>query len=182
MSRKKSDRIEKNLKKKADKKRLKKEAKKQKKEAAKKEKEQEEQKPTLSGILDTVNLALSVSRAALGSFFGHLRIDVARFKIIIATGDAASTAVAYGAVSQTVAYLLAIFENSKRVRGLKKAEMDIVCDFLGDSTTADIKISFSLRVWHLFHLAFASLISLVKHKLKSAKNMAQQSPAPKNEK
>ena len=165
MSRKKSDRIERKLKQKADKKRLKKEQKKEKK----KSEEKEKKKTSVSDILDTVNLATSVAKAALGSFFGHLRVDVARFKIRIATGDAASTAIAYGAVSQTVAYLLAIFKNSKRVRGLKKAEMDIVCDFLGDSSSADIKISFSLRVWHLFHLAFASLISLIKHKLKSAK-------------
>lgn len=163
MSRKKSERIEKKLKQKADKKRLKKEAKKEQKKAEKKEKK----KTSISDIMNTVNLATTVAKAALGSFFGHLRVDVARFKIRIATGDAASTAIAYGAVSQTVAYLLAIFENNKRVKGLKKAEMDIVCDFLGESSSADIKISFSLRVWHLFHLAFSSLISFIKHKLKS---------------
>lgn len=165
MSRKKSDRIERRLKQKADKKRLKKEEKREKKKAEEKEKK----KPTLAGILDTVNLATTVAKAALGSFFGHLRVNVARFKIRIATGDAASTAIAYGAVSQTVAYLLAIFENNKRVKGIKKADMDIACDFLGESSSADIKISFSLRVWHLFHLAFSSLISFIKHKINAQK-------------
>ena len=170
MSRKKSERIEQKLKKKEAQKQLKKEAKKEKKNAEKKE--NEDKKVSLSGILDTVSLGTSIARAALGSFFGHLRVDVARFKITVATGDAASTAVAYGAVSQTVSYLFAILKNNKRVKGLKTAEMDIVCDFLGESPSADIKLSFSLRVWHIFHLAFASLKSLIKHKLKS--------PASKN--
>ena len=168
MSRKKSERIERQLKKKADKKQLKKEAKKEKKKAEKEE--QEKKKASLSGILDTVKLATSIARAALGSFFGHLRVDVARFKITVATGDAASTAVAYGAVSQAVAYLLAMFKDNKHVKGLKTAEMDVVCDFLGESPSADIKISFSIRVWHIFHLAFASLKALIKHKFNSLKN------------
>ena len=169
MSRKKSDRIERKLRKKADKKRLKKEQKKENKLSEAKEKK----KTSLSDILDTVNLATSVAKAVLGSFFGHLRVDVAKLKIKVATGDAASTAIAYGAVSGAVACLLAIFENSKRVRGLKKAEMDIVCDFLGESSSADIKISFSLRVWHLFYIAFAALGKFVKHKLKSAKKAGE---------
>ena len=168
MSRKKSERIERQLKKKADKKQLKKAAKKEKKESEKKEKEKK--KVSLSGILDTVSLITSIVRAALGSFFGHLRVDVAKFKITVATGDAASTAVAYGAVSQAVSYLLALFKDNKRVKGLKTAEMDVVCDFLGESPSADIKISFSIRVWHIFHLAFASLKALIKHKFNSLKN------------
>ena len=180
MSRKKSERIEKRLKNRANKKQLKKETKKE-----SKKKEQNEKKDidsSFSGVLDAINLAISIVRAALGSFFGHLRVDVARFKIVVATGDAARTAVAYGAVSQAVAYLLAILRNNKRVKGLKTADMDIVCDFLGETPSADIKISFSLRVWHLFHLSLVSLLSIVKHKLKTSKNNTNTDIKPKNEK
>ena len=82
-------------------------------------------------------------------------------------GDPATTAVAYGAVSQAVSYLLALLQNNKNVRGLKKADLDIECDFLSDSIAADIELSFSMRVWHVFHIAFAALGSLIKKKVKS---------------
>ena len=175
MSRKKSERIERKLKKKADKKRLKKEQKKEIKEAEKKEKEK---KTSISDILSTVSLATAVAKAALGSFFSHLRVDVAKLKIKIATGDAASTAVAYGAVTGALSCLFALLENNKNVRFTRKAEMDVVCDFLGESPSAEIKISFSLRVWHLLHVAFSALKRFIKHKLKSAAKNA----TPSNEK
>ena len=182
MSRKKSERIERKLKKKADKKRLKKEQKKENKKAEKEKKKQdkEQKKTSISDILDIISLVSSVAKAALGCFFSHLRVDVARFKITVATGDAASTAVAYGAVSGAVSCMLAIFEDNKNVKLTRKAEADVVCDFLGESPSADIKISFSLRVWHLFHVAFAALKSVIKHKLKSAKKATLNNENKKN--
>ena len=161
MSRKKSEKIEKKLRKKTDKKRL--------KDAQKQAEKQTEKKSSTEDILDTVKLVLAIAKTALSTFFGHLRVDVARFKINVATGDAASTAIAYGAVSQATSYLLALLKDNKHVKGLGNADMDVVCDFLGESSTADIKISFSLRVWHILHLALASIISLVKHKLNAEK-------------
>ena len=172
MSRKKSDRIEKKLHQKQEKKRLKKERKKEKKESSR----EDSKKSSFTEIIDTVNLTASVIKTALGGFFGHLRVDVARFKITVATGYAASTAIAYGAVSQAVSYLLAILKSNKNVRGINKADVDIVCDFLGERSSADIKLSFSLRVWHILHIALISLLKLIRHKFdKLKKDDAQRS-------
>ena len=168
MSRKKAEKIKKQLAAKEEKKRKKKQLKKEKKHAQKEQKAKEpKQKKSLSEILDLIDLVLALVKTVLKCFFGHLRVDVARFRIKVAMGDPATTAVAYGAVSQAVSYLLALLQNSKNVRGLKTAELDIECDFLSDSIAADIELSFSMRVWHVFHIAFAALGSLIKKKVKS---------------
>ena len=168
MSRKKAEKIKKQLAAKEEKKRKKKQLKKEKKQAQKEQKAKEpKQKKSLSEILDLVDLAIALVKTVFKCFFGHLRVDVARFRIKVAMGDPATTAVAYGAVSQAVSYLLALLQNNKNVRGLKKADLDIECDFLSDSIAADIELSFSMRVWHVFHIAFAALGSLIKKKVKS---------------
>ena len=175
MSRKKAQKIKDQLKAKEEKKQKKKQLKKEKKQAAKAQKAKEpKQKKTLSEILDLVDLATALVKTVLKCFFGHLRVDVARFRIRVATGDPASTAVAYGAVSQAVSYLIALLRDNKNVKGLKTADFDIECDFLSDSTTADVKLSFSMRVWHVFHIAFAALGSLIKSKIKSAQKKSER--------
>ena len=179
MSRKKAEKIKKQLAAKKEKQRQKKQLKQEKKQEKKKQKEKEPKpKKSLSEILDLVGLAVTLVKTVLKCFFGHLRVDVARFRIRVATGDPATTAVAYGAVSQAVSYLLALLQNNKNVRGLKKADLDIECDFIAESISADIELSFSMRVWHVFHIAFAALGSLIKNRVKSAiKKSKRSSPA-----
>jgi cation transport ATPase len=179
MSRKKAEKIKKQLAAKEEKQRKKKQLKQEKKQEKKKQKEKEPKpKKSLSEILDLIGLAVTLVKTVLKCFFGHLRVDVARFRIKVATGDPATTAVAYGAVSQAVSYLLALLQNNKNVRGLKKADLDIGCDFIAESISADIELSFSMRVWHVFHIAFAALGSLIKNRVKSAmKKSKRSSPA-----
>jgi len=161
MSKKGAEKLEKKLASKKAKKEEKKLRRKQQHEDEKKE----GKKKSLSDILDVIELVTKIAKKALGAFWGHLRIDVARFKIKVATDDAATTAIAYGAISQAAAYLFEFLRNEKKVKGLKRADTDISCDFLSDSTEADINISFSLRVWHILHIGLASLIELIKHKI-----------------
>ncbi len=163
MSKKKSEKIKLKKQQKADKKAEKKRLSKQKKDEEKRQKKKE--KKSIGEIIDTVDLVLVLVKVILKRFFGHLRVDVARFRIKVATPDPATTAIAYGTVSQTVAYLFEILRNNKNVRGLQKADIDISTDFLSDTPTADIKLAFSLRVWHVFHIALSALASLIKKKI-----------------
>ena len=190
MSRKKADKIKAQVKANEEKKRKKKQLKKEKKQAAKAQKAKEpKQKKSLAEILDLIELAIALVKAVLKCFFGHLRVDVARFRVKVAMGDPASTAVAYGAISQSVSYLLALIENNKNVKGLKSAELDIECDFLSESISADIELSFSMRVWHVFHIVFSALGALIKNRIKSAAKkskktslMPKSAPTPQKQK
>ena len=84
----------------------------------------------------------------------------------MATGDAATTAIAYGAVTQAVNLLFPLLEQVKNFSFPKERDIDIVADFAGEGMEADIKISVSLRVWHLFHVAFGALFTAIKHFVK----------------
>ena len=135
------------------------------------EEEKEKKKKSFSDILDVISLITKIAKSALSTFWGHLKIDVAKFKIKVATEDAATTAIAYGAISQATAYLFEFLKNEKKVKCPKSADADVTCDFLADSPEADINVSFSIRVWHILHIALASLKALIKHKINSNKKI-----------
>ena len=170
MSKRAAQKIERKLAKKKANQEEKKLHKKQQKDAEKKE----GKKKSLSDILDVIELVTKIARAALGAFWGHLKIDVTRFKIKVATDNAAATAIAYGAVSGAANCLFEFLENEKKVKGLNRADTDISCDFLADTPEADIDISFSLRVWHILHIGIASLISVIKHKISADNKKSNQ--------
>jgi len=165
MSRRKAEHIRKKARKKAQKKReaalAKEEAKKQKKEAAK-----GKPKKSMSEILDSISMIRSIAAEVIRRFFKHLRIDVARVKVKVATGDAATTAVAYGAVCASLNVLLPVLYEVKNFSLPKEKDFSVEPDFVGDTPELDVKLSFSLRVWHVFHVAFGALKKFLKHQTK----------------
>ena len=134
------------------------------KKAEKKELKKNAPKKSLSEILDMITMVRKLAATVIRIFFKRLRIDVARLKIKVATGDAATTAIAYGAITQAVNLLLPVLENVKTFDLPKEADFSIEADFLSDAIEADVELSFSLRVWHLFDVAFGALKSFLAHK------------------
>ena len=163
MSKKKAEKLRLKAKKKAQKKReaakAKEEAKRQKKEAAKKR-----PKKSMSEILDTISMVRSIAAEVIRRFFKHLRIDVARVHVKVATGDAATTAVAYGAACTALNMLLPVLSQVKNFSLPREKDFSVEPDFLGETPTLDVKLSFSLRVWHLFHVGFGALGKFLKHR------------------
>lgn len=133
------------------------------------------EKKSFREILDIVKLITAIVKVVIKKFFRHLRVDVARLRIVIGTPDAATTAIAYGAASQSASYLFALLQKVKNVRGLDSADFSIETDFTSDTTKADIKISFSLRVWHVFDMAFGALGALIKSKFAQMKKADEKS-------
>lgn len=161
MSAAKAERIRQKKAKKAAKKKAAAEEKKRKKQE-KKEADAKKPKKSMSEILDTLSLIRQLVSVIVRRFFKHLRVRVARFKIKVATPDAATTAVAYGAVTQSINILLPILEEAKHIHMPGIADWDIQADFLSETPEADIKISFSLRVWHVLDIAVRALLSFFK--------------------
>ena len=167
-------------------KREKKLAKKAKKKAEKKQAKEEQKKAERSGdvkkekksageILDIISLVANLIKAVIGKFFSHLRIKVARIRLKIATADAATTAITYGAVTQAINVLFPLIDQIKTVKTPPNKDIDISADFCSDETEIDIEISFALRVWHLFSVLFAALGKLIKYIFKTVKRKAQSS-------
>ena len=90
-------------------------------------------------------------------FTHHLRIKIAKFKIKIASPDASVTAVTYGAATGILNVLLPILRDVENLGLPKEEEFDISADFVSDTTEIDMKVSFSLRTWHVADIALRSL-------------------------
>ena len=106
---------------------------------------------------------MSPMQMVIRRFFRHLRIDVARLRVKVATGDAATTAIAYGAVTQSINVLFPLLESIDTLSLPQNADLSVEADFLSDSPELDVMFSFSLRVWHLFSVAFSALGAFLKH-------------------
>lgn len=162
MSAKKARKIREARKKKAEKEKVARQQKAIKKEQKKKEKAAKPKK-SMAEILDLVRLVCRLVSAVIRRFFRHLRIDVARLRVKVATGDAATTAIAYGAVTQSINVLFPLLESIDTLSLPQNADLSVEADFLSDSPELDVMFSFSLRVWHLFSVAFSALGAFLKH-------------------
>ncbi len=127
--------------------------------------EKKEKRP-LGEIISLVREALSTLLARFGR---HFRIKVARLNITVATGDAATTAMLYGVAAQGVSYILEALDRMTNVDYTKNSEVNVNVDYLSESTTVDISLAFSLRVWHIFDMLLRVLFSAIKNLFKSKK-------------
>ncbi len=164
MSDKKAEKIKAKLLAKQEKKKKKKQEKKSAKLA-----EKHKKKKSLSDILDIISLVKDILAKVIKIFFSHLKVKVAKLKIKVATGDAASTAIAYGLISQAAMYLFTLLSPLDGLTFPREKDTEIVCDYLSDEMEIDLKISLSIRVWHVLHVGLGALGELIKHKIKKSK-------------
>jgi hypothetical protein len=138
------------------------------KKLAKEEKKKHKKKKSIGEILDLLRLITALLGVVIRKFSKHIRIHLSRLKLTVATADAATTAVAYGAATQTLSVLFPLLESVKQIRLPKENELDVGIDFLSDTPSFDLKLSVSLRVWHVFDVAFGALFTFIGHKIKTA--------------
>ena len=95
-------------------------------------------RPPLTELIPLVckTLGLFFSR-----FFGKLHIKVAMLHVRVGSSDAMQTAVIYGAVNQSVQYLVEFLRKISHVDGLKKADIRIEPDFLSDKIEFELKLT-----------------------------------------
>lgn len=111
---------------------------------------------------------ISQIRPDLTQLFGRLlrsmRLEIARLRIRVGTGDAATTALAYGAISQAVSYLLAWIDETFRRKQRKQNDFSIQADFVNKTAQAECKLLFRIRMWRLPFLGGRALLLLLKAK------------------
>lgn len=144
---------------KREQKQVEKEAKKTQKKLEKKQQKQEKKKykkthpeefRSKRSLTDNISLIIDVVKALISRFFKHLRIDLSHIHISLVGEDAAQTAILYGVVTQSVAYLLEIMASLKTVSPPDLTDVSVTPDWVGEKTRVDIKISFSMRVGNVF--------------------------------
>ena len=148
----------------------KKQAKKQAKKAAKKAKKATEkhlattdcpqEKMTLA---EKLVLVRALAATLLRKTHKHLKLKMARLHIRVATGDAASTAILYGAVSGVLASLLALLDRATSLRA-KQPQVAVFADYLSEKPSADVKLVFSISVRGALAILFAAAFSYLRAK------------------
>ena len=150
----------------------------EKKQAAKAEKDEQKkqkkadeaasgkQKKPISETVDDIKDYARLVADTLKTFFGHLRIDICRAIVTVGGKDASSTAMTYGIVSQSVAYLMETLSNVTHFRRMKGEKIDVRADFLSDKISADLEVRFRVRVINILHVALRGGIGFIKIKNK----------------
>lgn len=145
--------------------------------APKKEPKASEAPMTLTEKLTLIRQLLAALLRATGK---HLYLRAARLHIRVATGDAASTAIAYGAVSGGVALILTVL-GKFTVLHAAPPDVAVMADYLGEKSEIDARVVFSMRVGGavcvLFSVAFAFLKA--RRVQKEKRNTAAGTPAVK---
>ncbi|MBE6605970.1 MAG: DUF2953 domain-containing protein [Ruminococcaceae bacterium] len=122
---------------------------------AEKKDEKKEKKP----ILDSLGDIISIVSKFITRFFGHVRVKLAHIVIRVGSDDPASTAVRYGAVIQSVAYLTEILKRKTRFFPQKGAVIDISPDFTADKTVAQIDIKLSVTLGGILYSFISAAIA-----------------------
>ncbi len=120
----------------------------------------EKRKQTFSDKLEMLRQIIRIVRLLLRRFLTYLRTDIRCFEITVSGMDAAETAIVYGAVSQSAAYLFELLDNNTNVRWKNADKCGIYIDFVGDHCEAAVDITLSLRVWQLLDLLWRGISSL----------------------
>lgn len=134
--------------------RLKREAKR----AEKKQRKKQEKKAQKAN-LPKPNLPenLTMIRALTKNFYriskGRIHIRTLRMQIVVATGDAAKTALLWGSISGSASLLLNWINDHYAPIEHYRGEVDIRPDFAGSESGADIDLIFSLSLWSALRIA-----------------------------
>ena len=99
-------------------------------------------------------------------FLRHFRMDITRLHVRVGTGDAASTAILCGVVSQALAFLLEFLSLHTNLHPRHRADLSVTPDFLAEKSTVDCKIVFSLRVYAILGLGIRLFHHILQSKVK----------------
>ena len=147
-----------------------KKAKKQKKPAKKKdtavtEPEEGEKKQSVAAMLiDMREMIFDLLKRAPRK----LRLEIKRLHLTVGAADAASTAITYGIVTQSVGAALTLAEEHADVR-IKKNSILLAYDFLSGKISADVNIRLSIRVGSILNLALRFIYNFIKYKITNTK-------------
>ena len=125
--------------------------------AKKSEKKKEKKKYSFSDIGALLRFAIRVLKILLAKFGQSLRIDLRELQIVVATEDAAQTALLFGAVSPAAAWLLSLSETHKNFHIRRGAPLSCRADFLAQKSSLSLHILFTIRPRQILSIGFSVL-------------------------
>lgn len=140
-----------------------------KKKASKKEEKPEQKKektpkppklPEKPSVFEIISAFKDLVFGILSRFARHLKIEELRLRVLVASDDAAKTALEYGGVCTAAGGVRAVAEGAHRVNR-KKVCVEVECDFLAETPEIDAEICVSIRIWRLFVIALFAAKPLI---------------------
>lgn len=95
-------------------------------------------------LTDNIKLITEILSVFFKALPRHLHVKLAKLHIKVATGDAAQTAILYGAVSGAVACLVELLDSITNLNRLKRSSISIIPDYLSEKSDVDVNISLSI--------------------------------------
>lgn len=115
------------------------------------------EKPPLTAVIASFrDLLVGLVR----SFKRHLKIEELRLRVLVASGDAAATALEYATVCALVEPVYLLATQARRVRK-DRVKVGIECDFLAEKPEIDAEFCLSIRVWRLCWIGLRSAKPLI---------------------
>ena len=130
-------------------------------------------------ILHTAKLVLRILKQTYPKLQRAFRLRICRLYAVVATEDAAKTAVLYGAVSQSFAYILALCEEFLVCRRSQKS-VRVIPDFCQTDCTVRIKIRLVSNLFRLLRFSLAAVMAFFKLKTQDKKHTVQTEGDPLN--
>ena len=112
-------------------------------------------------VKDMVKELLELVIIILKRFIGKVKIKVRELDITVATGDAASTALSYAVVCNTLDVLIDILSDRDRIN-CRFIRPEVKCDYLARRFSATVDILITIRIWQVIKGLFESLMEEIK--------------------
>ena len=148
----------------------------------KKLKSKDKNKPkTKIAVMDILDMVKKLIMTIFKRFKKYLRVRVYNFSIDVATGDAAKTAILFGAVCGACSLIFEILESAMDFRIDDGADIGARCDYLSEKTRTNIDVDISISVGQVIKLALAAA-GVALWKLLTAKKTKKMPKQEKDEK
>ena len=111
------------------------------------------------GIKEVLELVAGILRTTYDRALKLIKLRLVRVRISVGTDDAARTALLYGIIAQSAAYLIDVLD---RITNVYPRDVSVNADFTSGKISADIYIEASIRVWQVLYLAIIIAMEYIK--------------------
>ena len=131
------------------------------------EKDKEEEKLDKNDILSIISIIINFVKNFIRLFSKSIRLKASRIHLTVATDNAASTALTYTAVTESINVLFPLLDGTKAVKKLPHGkDLSVNVDFIAEEPTIDIEIELYIRVIRGLSSVLGALIKAFKKAVK----------------
>lgn len=130
----------------------------------KKKKPTHKVKTSPSKIIKLIQAMKDIVSDLASSILGKLHFNFVKLHADIGCEDASKTALAYGAVTQSVAYAIEFIDNISNVDKTRSSDIDIRANFISQKSWVELNCVLYLRVISVFPLGIKGLKAFFKYK------------------